>query len=62
MFTVDHTPGISLGVQWFRLRASNAEGAGLISGWGTKIPHALHAAKKKKSSSNQLLDEHVTVT
>ena len=48
MFTVDHNPGISLGVQWFTLRASNAEGADLISGWGTKIPHALHAAKKKK--------------
>ena len=28
-------------VQWLRLCASNAEGAGLIPGWGTRIPHAM---------------------
>lgn len=61
MFKIDHTLGISLGDQWFRLRTSNAGAAGLISDWGTKI--FLHAAKKKKKkSSNQLLDEQVTVT
>ena len=60
MFKIDHTPGISLGDQWFRLRTSNAGAAGLISDWGTKI--FLNAAKKKKKkrSSNQLLDEQVT--
>ena len=31
----------SLVVQWLRLWATNAGGAGLIPGWGTKIPHAL---------------------
>ena len=33
-------PGTSLVVQWLRLHASNAEGAGLIPHQGTKIPHA----------------------
>ena len=28
-------------VQWLRLSTSNAEGVGLIPGWGTKIPHAV---------------------
>ena len=32
--------GTSPAVLWLRLCASTAEGAGLISGWGTKIPHA----------------------
>ena len=27
--------------QWLRLQPSNAGGAGLAPGWGTKIPHAL---------------------
>ena len=27
---------------------SNAEGIGLIPGWGTKIPHAAWLTKKKK--------------
>ena len=33
-------PGTSLAVQWLRFHASNAGAAGLIPGWGTKIPHA----------------------
>ena len=33
--------GTSLVVQWLRLHASTAGGAGLISGWGTKIPCVL---------------------
>ena len=33
--------GTPLAVQWLRLWAANAGGAGLIPGWGTKIPHAL---------------------
>ena len=28
-------------VQWLRLHTANAEGLGLIPGWGTKIPHAV---------------------
>ena len=31
----------SMVVQWLSLGASNAEGAGLIPGQGTKIPHAI---------------------
>ena len=33
--------GTSLAVQWLRLRASNAGGAGCTPGRGTKIPHEL---------------------
>ena len=36
----------SLAVQWLRLRASNAGGAGSIPGWGTRIPHAAQHGKK----------------
>ena len=32
--------GISLVVQWLRLKASTAEAVGLIPGQGTKIPRA----------------------
>ena len=38
--------GTSLEVQWLRLRASNAGGAGLIPGWGTKMLHAVRGAAK----------------
>ena len=35
-------------VQKLRLHASNAEDAGSIPGWGTKIPHAaLHVQKEE---------------
>ena len=30
----------SLVIQWLRLHSSNAEGKRLLSGWGTKSPHA----------------------
>ena len=43
-------PGISLVVQWLRLCASNAGGAGLIPGWGTKIPHAVQCSQKEKKN------------
>ena len=33
-------------VQWLRLRASNAGGAGLIPGQGIKIPHAVRCGQK----------------
>ena len=35
-------------VQWLRLRASNAGGAGSIPGWGTKIPCAAQHGQKIK--------------
>ena len=38
----------SLAVQWLTLHASTAQGTGLISGWGTKIPHAAQCGEKKK--------------
>ena len=39
----------SLAVQWLRLHASNAGGAGSIPSPVTKIPHAMwHGQKKKK--------------
>ena len=46
--------GTSLMVQWLRLRPSNAGDTGSIPGQGTKIPHAVSAAikKKKKNSSH----------
>ena len=40
--------GTSLVVQWLRLHGSNAGGAGLIPGQGTKIPHAVQPKIFKK--------------
>ena len=40
--------GTSLAVQWLRLHASDAGGAGSIPGQGTKIPHAARRGQKKK--------------
>ena len=40
--------GGSLAVQWLRLHASNAGGAGLIPGQGTQIPHTSRSSQKKK--------------
>ena len=40
--------GTSLGVQWLRLHASNAETMASIPDWGTKIPHAVWPKKKRK--------------
>ena len=45
----------SLVVQWVRLHASNAAGAGLIPGQGTKIPYALSQKKKKKKKASCIL-------
>ena len=38
--------GTSLVVQWLRLFTPTAGDAGLVPGWGTKIPHALQPGKK----------------
>ena len=44
--------GTSLAVQWLRLHASTAGGAGSIPGRGTKIPHAAwHSQKNEKENS-----------
>ena len=40
--------GTSLVVQQLRVHASNAEGMGLIPGWGTKIPQAEQWGQKKR--------------
>ena len=40
--------GLSLAVQWLKLCPSNAGGAGLIPGGGTKIPRVLWCSQKKK--------------
>ena len=42
------TWGTSPEVQWLRLQTSNAGGAGLILGRGTKIPHAGWRGEKEK--------------
>ena len=44
---MSRTAGTSLAVQWLRFCASNAWGTGSIPGWGTKLPHATVAKKKK---------------
>ena len=36
---------------------SNAEGAGSIPGWGSKVPHALEPKKKKKKKIPKLKTE-----
>ena len=54
--------GTSLEVQWLRLLASNAGGAGSIPGQGTKIPHVawhgqkLKIKKKKKEEEETRLN------
>ena len=40
--------GTSLAFQWLRLLTSNAGSVDSIPGQGTKIPHAVHAAERKK--------------
>ena len=43
--------GTSLAVQWLRFHTPNAEGTGLIPGWGTKIPHAAWYGLNKMKKS-----------
>ena len=50
--------GTSLAVQWLRLHASTAGGAGSIPGWGTKILHAVRRGQKKKEKKSSAQDGH----
>lgn len=42
-------------VQWSRLCDSNAEGSGLIAGWGAKLPHAMWPKNKVLKKKKYLL-------
>ena len=42
---IKETPLTCLVVQWLRVWASNAGGAGLIPGRGTKIPHGMQCGQ-----------------
>ena len=53
MFPKEALIGTSLAVQWLRRRASNAGGAGLVPGGGTKIPHAARPKKQKERKKNK---------
>ena len=44
-YILNLTLGTSLMVQLLRLHTSNSGGAGLIPGWGTKTPQAMHVCK-----------------
>ena len=59
-------PGTSLVVEWLRLHASKAGGAGLIPGWGTKsyVPTAWcgQKVKYKIKSKQELLQGWVAFT
>ena len=52
--------GTSLAVQWLRLRASNAGGAGSIPGQTTKIPLVSECSQKVKNKKTQC-DRHIFV-
>ena len=55
-----HFRGTSLAVQWLALRASNAGGAGLIPGRGTRIPHVARGSKKKKKKKIPHFNVHIS--
>ena len=42
------------GFPWLGLCVSITEGMSLISGWGTKIPHAVQCSQKKKKKNHSL--------
>ena len=35
--------------QWLRLLAPDARSKGLITGWGTNIPHVMHDGQNKQT-------------
>ena len=48
-------PEIKEGLPWWSSgydSSSNAQGTGLISGWGTKILHAMRLGQKKKKKKS----------
>ena len=47
--------GTCLLVQWLRLYAPTAVGAGLIPGQGAKIPHASQWVQKKKTMAANMI-------
>ena len=51
-------PGTSLKVQWLRLHASNAEGAGSIPDSGAKIPHDAQARRKRIRSVSGVMNNN----
>ena len=50
--------GISLAVQWLRLRAPNAGVIGSISAWGTKIPQAAWCRLKTNKQIKYINNSH----
>ena len=56
----DDALGTSLAVQWLRLSAANAGGAGSSPGWGTKIPHATQQGQKKPHKKQNKTDKGTT--
>ena len=51
--------GTSLAVQWLRLCASTAGGAGSIPGQGTTIPHAAWCGQKTPQKTKNILIKNV---
>ena len=50
-----NTLGASLAVQWLRLYASTAGGAGLIPGWGSFSCQEMQPKKKRKKKGKKNL-------
>ena len=47
-------------VQWLRLQAFNTRGMGLITGQGTKIPHAVWRGQKYKNNNTYCQSEFIS--
>ena len=60
-FGLEINCGTSLVVQWVRLHASSAGGAGLIPGWGPKIPHTAQYGQKEKNKMDVIKDQAVSL-
>ena len=44
-------------VQWLRFHSPNAEGTGLIPGWGAKSPYATRHSQIKRENYGQVLNK-----
>ena len=44
-------------ILWLRLHTSNVGSAGSMPSWGTKIPHAVQRAQKKRDNSSDYLQQ-----